>query len=68
VGIATINTIGILGGFVGPTCVGMLKDWSGGYQKGMLAMAAPVVVAVGLMAVVLRRDAGTFPHSSQKRA
>jgi len=53
-GIATINTIGILGGFVGPACVGLLKDWTGSYQKGMLAMAAPALGAALLVLLAFR--------------
>jgi MFS transporter, ACS family, tartrate transporter len=51
-GIATINTIGILGGFVGPSLMGLLTDWTGGFQRGLLVLAAPVLLSALLMELV----------------
>ncbi|HTV83354.1 MAG TPA: MFS transporter [Acidobacteriaceae bacterium] len=51
-GIATINTLGILGGFAGPYLMGVLTDWSGGLQRGLLVLAAPVLAAALLMTIV----------------
>ena len=51
-GIALINSMGNLGGFVGPLLVGWLKDKWGSYAGGlylvgaMLALSAVVVVAL----------------------
>ncbi|MGA8108137.1 MAG: MFS transporter [Acidobacteriaceae bacterium] len=56
-GIAAVNTIGILGGFVGPYWMGMMTDLTGGYQRGLLTMAVPVVAAVGLITVIERYGA-----------
>lgn len=53
-GIAAINTIGILGGFVGPYWMGISIDRTGGFQRGLLALAVPVVAAAGLMTVIHR--------------
>ncbi|MGA7524801.1 MAG: MFS transporter [Acidobacteriaceae bacterium] len=72
-GIATINTIGILGGFVGPYLMGVLASWTGGFQRGLLVLAAPVLAAAALMMFVhqysVRRVAGAAlvaqPASSQ---
>jgi ACS family tartrate transporter-like MFS transporter len=51
-GIALINTVGSLGGFVGPFAVGLVKDATGLYAGGLLLMALLLtlgaVVAVGL--------------------
>ena len=44
-GIAFINAIGSLGGYVGPWMVGLLKDWTQSFTPGMLAMSAMLVVA-----------------------
>jgi len=33
-GIATMNTVGILGGFFGPLGMGLAKDFTGSYQRG----------------------------------
>jgi ACS family tartrate transporter-like MFS transporter len=39
-GLAFINSIGVLGGYFGPELMGSLKDATGGYIAGLLAMAA----------------------------
>jgi MFS transporter, ACS family, tartrate transporter len=39
-GLAFINTIGVMGGYFGPELIGTLKDTTGGYIAGLLAMAA----------------------------
>jgi nitrate/nitrite transporter NarK len=44
-GIALINTMGAMGGFVGPYLVGYLKDTTGSYEAGMIGMAAVLAVA-----------------------
>lgn len=38
-GLAFINTIGVMGGYFGPELMGSLKDMTGGYTAGLLAMA-----------------------------
>jgi ACS family tartrate transporter-like MFS transporter len=43
-GIAAMNTIGILGGFVGPYWMGLAKDFTGTYQPGLLALVIPSLV------------------------
>lgn len=53
-GIALINSIGNLGGAVGPTTVGWLRETSGGYTSGLLVLAAVLVIeAVLVMALRL---------------
>jgi MFS family permease len=47
-GIAFINSVGSLGGYVGPSMVGVLKDATGSFMPGTLAMAGMLVVAAGL--------------------
>lgn len=44
-GIAFINTIGTTGGFFGPTIVGWLKDATGTFEAGLLAMAGFLAVS-----------------------
>ncbi len=44
-GIAAMNTIGILGGFVGPFAMGLAKDYTGAYQPGLLMLVIPSLVA-----------------------
>jgi MFS family permease len=44
-GIALINTMGAMGGFVGPYLVGYLKDKTGSFEAGMIGMAAVLAIA-----------------------
>ena len=39
-GLAFINSIGVMGGYFGPELMGTLRDATGGYVAGLLAMAA----------------------------
>jgi ACS family tartrate transporter-like MFS transporter len=57
-GIATVNMIGILGGFIGPSWMGISIDLTGGFQRGLLTMALPVMAAAGLMTVIHRYSEG----------
>jgi len=43
--IALVSALGSLGGFVGPNVVGVLKDATGGYVPGMLALALALAVS-----------------------
>ncbi|SHG25220.1 MFS transporter, ACS family, tartrate transporter [Kaistia soli DSM 19436] len=52
-GIALINSIGNLGGFVGPYAVGFIKEATGRFTAGFELLAAVVCVA-GLLAILLR--------------
>jgi len=44
VGIALINAVGGVGGFVGPTLMGAVLDATGGFTGGLLALAGVLVV------------------------
>jgi nitrate/nitrite transporter NarK len=52
-GIAFINTIGTAGGFAGPAMMGVLKDETGGFTTGILAMAA-IMLITALLAASLK--------------
>lgn len=52
-GIAFINTVGTTGGFFGPTIVGWLKDATGSFEAGLLAMAGFLAVST-VFAFLLR--------------
>jgi MFS transporter, ACS family, tartrate transporter len=54
--IALINSMGALGGAVGPSTVGWLKDQSGGFIGPMLMLAGVLVVGA-VLTMVLRRSA-----------
>ena len=59
-GIALINSIGNLGGFVGPSVMGWLRQETGGYAGGMLVLATGLIVAAGLvMTIKLPPEPGT---------
>jgi ACS family tartrate transporter-like MFS transporter len=51
-GIALINSIGNLGGFVGPTIIGVLLDATGGYTGGLLALTGALIVEAALVLAV----------------
>jgi ACS family tartrate transporter-like MFS transporter len=54
-GIAAMNTIGILGGFIGPYWMGVAKDLTGNDRRGLLTMTVPMLVAAGIMVYFRRR-------------
>jgi MFS transporter, ACS family, tartrate transporter len=51
-GIAAINMIAILGGFVGPYWMGLAADLTGSYQHGLLACAVPTAIGASIMLAV----------------
>jgi MFS transporter, ACS family, tartrate transporter len=53
-GIATINSIGNLGGFVGPAMIGWIKDLTGSFQGGLYFVAGLVVLSAVLTLVLAR--------------
>ena len=55
-GIALVNSIGNLGGFVGPYLLGWLKEATGAPGAGLLMLAACYVMA-GVVTALLGRDA-----------
>jgi MFS transporter, ACS family, tartrate transporter len=48
VGIAAINSIALLGGFVGPFWMGLMRDWTGSYRIGLITLAVPSLVGAGM--------------------
>ena len=69
-GIALINAVGNLGGFVGPSLMGWMKDLSGSYAAGILLLATTAVVSGALVVTVrpafllTRAASGTPPCRS----
>jgi ACS family tartrate transporter-like MFS transporter len=55
-GIAAINMIGIIGGVLGPSWMGIARDLTGNYRRGLLMMAVPLLLGAGIMAYLLRTD------------
>ncbi|MHB8069154.1 MAG: MFS transporter [Desulfobaccales bacterium] len=60
-GIAVINSIGNLGGFVGPYIIGALKDSDYGFAGGLLVSA--LFMACGAILVVVTRSKAPVPLS-----
>jgi MFS transporter, ACS family, tartrate transporter len=54
-GIALINSIGNLAGFVGPSVVGRLKDLTGTYTAGLLSLSAAGLIAM-VVVLLLEHD------------
>jgi ACS family tartrate transporter-like MFS transporter len=48
-GIAAMNTVGMMGGFLGPWAMGLVKDHTGDYRAGLLALAVPCLVGAVLV-------------------
>ena len=59
-GIATINSIGNLGGFVGPVVIGWIKDQSGSFAGGLWFVAGLLVLSAVLTLLLSR----TQPRSA----
>jgi ACS family tartrate transporter-like MFS transporter len=53
-GIALINALGSLGGFVAPTVIGALKEETGGYAAGLIALALALIVSCGILLLLNR--------------
>jgi MFS transporter, ACS family, tartrate transporter len=58
-GIAAMNTIGMLGGFLGPYWMGIAKDLTGDYQHGLLTLTVPALAAASIV-LWMRRVASSF--------
>ena len=50
-GIAVISSMGILGGFVSPTLIGVVKDWTGSITGGLAVITALICVG-GLVTLI----------------
>lgn len=64
-GIAWINAIGNLGGFVGPYLVGAIKNATGDFSHGLLALAVAMLSAAVLAVLQSRRE--TAPAAAGAR-
>ncbi|GJE58272.1 MFS transporter [Methylobacterium trifolii] len=67
VGIATINSIGNLGGFVGPWAIGWIKDKTGSFTGGLIFVAALLVLSAIVTLVVARAGRRAEPASTVAR-
>lgn len=60
-GIALINSIGNLSGYLGPSLIGKLKDVTQGYTAGMLVIAGSLALA-SLLGYIVGRKAKPLPR------
>lgn len=56
-GIALINSIGNIGGFVGPYAVGFVREKTGSFTGGLFVLAAALLFA-GLLALSVKEESG----------
>ena len=63
-GLALVNTVGIIGGFLGPYYMGLAKDFTGSYQLGFLGLALPCSFSLFLLTRLarnLRTNSSSLP-------
>ncbi|KLK98628.1 membrane protein [Bacillus pumilus] len=65
VGIAVINSIGSLGGFVGPYAVGWLKDATGKMQAGLIFLSIILIIAF-ILVLAMKFEKKRTAFKSQK--
>ena len=57
-GIAIVNSVGNIGGFAGPFLIGWVREVTGSFEGGLLALAAALVVGAAI-AVSLPKTTST---------
>ncbi|CAG4904424.1 hypothetical protein R54767_03075 [Paraburkholderia gardini] len=65
-GIAMINSVGNLGGFVGPFAIGWLKNVTGGYSAGLYVVGATLAVSA-IVTLMLSRQSKRTPVAVEER-
>lgn len=65
-GSATINSIGSIGGLVGPILMGMLEDRTGGFTVSMIVLAGVTFVDAALAICFPRGRAGGLPKDEEQ--
>ncbi|MNC56048.1 putative tartrate transporter [compost metagenome] len=53
-GIAYVNTIGMLGGFVGPYMMGAIKTATGSFANGLFAVTGLLLIGILIMTLMVR--------------
>ena len=56
-----MNTVGVFGGFLGPYAMGIAKDITGTYQRGLALMAIPTFLFAVIMLYIRYRALATRP-------
>jgi ACS family tartrate transporter-like MFS transporter len=60
-GIALVNSVGNVGGFIGPIIVGWIRDATGGFTAGLLTLAGVLVLGAAIAASI------QLPQQSEQR-
>ena len=55
-GAATINMVGMMGGFIGPWAMGVAKDHTGDYRMGLVALVVPSLLGAALVLTLRVRE------------
>ena len=63
IGYAAITAIGIPGGFIGPYWMGVARQLTGDYQRGLLTLAIPSALAGAIIFYLDRRYGNTGPDA-----
>jgi len=66
-GIAVVNSIGSIGGFVGPYVVGFIKGTSDSYEGGLRVLSGALVLAA-IITVIIRTVAERRPNAKNSAA
>jgi MFS transporter, ACS family, tartrate transporter len=66
-GIALVNSVGNVGGFVGPILVGWVRESTGEFAAGLLLLAAILIVGAAVV-LTIARTPGPGPVSAASRA
>jgi MFS family permease len=66
-GIALMNSVANVGGFLGPYAVGVMSTWAGGIYKGVALLGIPLLCSSALL-VLLPKQAGTKRPAVDKQA
>ncbi|RXY98847.1 MFS transporter [Fictibacillus sp. S7] len=66
VGIALINSIGNLGGFVGPYMIGYLKDSTGSTKSGLYFLSICLLICFALVITIKKQASESSELSSEK--
>jgi MFS transporter, ACS family, tartrate transporter len=66
-GIAMINSIGNLGGFVGPFAIGWLKNTTGSYAAGLYVVGATLAMSAVITLLLSRKAKSETEHATAAR-
>ena len=65
VGMAVVNTLGLLGSAIGPSIIGVLKDATGSFTAGLLFVIATVVIGMVCVLIIPRLSGRARPVAVQ---